>query len=308
MRGQLSSLIRSKASSQDLQACYSPFFKELARIVIGRDDIPVPSTLDDARRIRRLWSPYSSVDVEGEEDDIEELTDYITTEGEKRRQQEQQKYELGPNIRPAVKAAWKTDYVGNADDLLQGAVDSMFIGSRDKDYANFCAIIQGSGTGKSRLVDKLAESVFTIPIILRPSEDESGFPLGDVADGRPLVNNFFCVTFDVSGSSPLDVQRRFLKFLLKIITFVNNWIDDRKLRPGAKHMAADWREYLGASQSSPRSEMYAKAIDPSPLEGFEDILNSSKLGADELQKRGSPMFGNGTYEVAHAHFLSDEIY
>ncbi|KAG6870360.1 hypothetical protein C0995_013536 [Termitomyces sp. Mi166 len=86
-------------------------------------------------------------------------------------------------------------------------------------------------------------------------------------------------------SSPLDVQRRFLKFLLKIITFVNNWIDDRKLRPGAKHMAADWREYLGASQSSPRSEMYAKAIDPSPLEGFEDILNFSKLKADELQKR-----------------------
>ncbi|KAG6870930.1 hypothetical protein C0995_009604 [Termitomyces sp. Mi166 len=136
--------------AEDLQACYTPVFKELARIIIGREDIPLPS-----------------------EDDY---GDYflITTEGEKRRQQEQQKYELGPNIRPAVKAAWKTDYVGNADDLLQGAVDSMFIGSRDKDYANFCAIIQGSGTGKSRLVDKLAESVFTIPIILRPSDDDSG--------------------------------------------------------------------------------------------------------------------------------------
>ncbi|KAG6880771.1 hypothetical protein C0995_004489, partial [Termitomyces sp. Mi166 len=95
MRGQLSSLIRSKASSQDLQACYSPFFKELARIVIGRDDIPVPSTQDDAERIFRLM--YPSTNELGEELDIEELTHYITTEGEKRLQQEQrQKYPPGP--------------------------------------------------------------------------------------------------------------------------------------------------------------------------------------------------------------------
>ncbi|KAG6887492.1 hypothetical protein C0995_014909 [Termitomyces sp. Mi166 len=49
-------------------------------------------------------------------------------------------------------------------------------------------------------------------------------------------------------------------------------------------MAADWREYLGASRSSPRSEMYAKAIDPSPLDGFEDILNE-ELDCGVLQRR-----------------------
>jgi nicotinamide riboside kinase len=43
-------------------------------------------------------------------------------------------------------------------------------------YANMMTIIQSSGTGKSRLVDKLAEAVFTLPFNLRnPEEDECRF-------------------------------------------------------------------------------------------------------------------------------------
>ncbi|KAG6893322.1 hypothetical protein C0992_010497, partial [Termitomyces sp. T32_za158] len=38
----LYSLMRAKASPQELEAAYSPFFKELARAIAGRDDIPVP--------------------------------------------------------------------------------------------------------------------------------------------------------------------------------------------------------------------------------------------------------------------------
>ncbi|KAG6858084.1 hypothetical protein C0995_014246, partial [Termitomyces sp. Mi166 len=75
MHEQLSSLLQSKASLQELQACYSPFFKELARIVIGRDDIPVPSTLDDAKFMYRLWSPHSSADELADQWDLERLID-----------------------------------------------------------------------------------------------------------------------------------------------------------------------------------------------------------------------------------------
>ena len=43
-------------------------------------------------------------------------------------------------------------------------------------YANMMSIIQSSGTGKSRLVDKLAEVVFTLPFNLRdPKENECRF-------------------------------------------------------------------------------------------------------------------------------------
>lgn len=74
----------------------------------------------------------------------------------------------------SVEKAWETDYVGESDKLLQQAVSSMYRESLGMPYTNFCSIIQGSGTGKSRSVDKVAESVFTIPIILRPLADNQG--------------------------------------------------------------------------------------------------------------------------------------
>jgi hypothetical protein len=40
-------------------------------------------------------------------------------------------------------------------------------------YMNFLPIIQSSGMGKSRMVDELAKSVFTIPFILA-ANDTSG--------------------------------------------------------------------------------------------------------------------------------------
>jgi ABC-type Fe3+/spermidine/putrescine transport system ATPase subunit len=42
-------------------------------------------------------------------------------------------------------------------------------------YMNQVSIIQSSGSGKSRLVDQVAQRIFTIPINLRdPKESESG--------------------------------------------------------------------------------------------------------------------------------------
>jgi hypothetical protein len=39
--------------------------------------------------------------------------------------------------------------------------------SRDGAYMNMIAIVQSSGTGKSRLVHELAKKIFTIPLNLR---------------------------------------------------------------------------------------------------------------------------------------------
>lgn len=61
-------------------------------------------------------------------------------------------------------------------------------------YANMMSIIQSSGTGKSRLVDKLAEVVFTLPFNLRdPKEDECRFLLCSYAhhsDIQPIAGAF----------------------------------------------------------------------------------------------------------------------
>ena len=54
--------------------------------------------------------------------------------------------------------------------------------SREGDYATAIALIQSSGTGKSRMVDEQANLVFTIPFNLRdPTERvcESRTSVGD---------------------------------------------------------------------------------------------------------------------------------
>ncbi|KAG5347989.1 hypothetical protein C0989_011308, partial [Termitomyces sp. Mn162] len=181
------------------------------------------------------------------------------------------------------KPTWKTAYVGNAHTLLQGAMDAMYSDSFEKPYANFCAIIQGSGTGKSRLVDKVADSVFMIPMVLRPTGDRSGFPQGDMADGQPLLG-FFC-TKTTKETLELHLQRRYLLFLLKIIAFVDNWINLWKRSGlGIERLAADWKEYLGPPLSPERLKMYTTAIDPSPLRGFEDI-SDERVEFDHLRNR-----------------------
>jgi hypothetical protein len=44
-------------------------------------------------------------------------------------------------------------------------------------YSNAVSIIQSSGTGKSRMVDELSRSVFTIPFNIRSSDENRGISL-----------------------------------------------------------------------------------------------------------------------------------
>ncbi|KNZ74035.1 hypothetical protein J132_08345 [Termitomyces sp. J132] len=186
-------------------------------------------------------------------------------------------------IREAVRTAWKTAYVVDADGFLRDTIKEMYKNPLQKPYANFCAIIQGSVIGKSRLMDKLAELVFMISMVLRPTEDRSGFPQSDMADGQ-LLFDFFCIK-TTRETLALHVQRRYLLFLLKIIAFVDNWIDLRKKSGlGIKRVAAYWKEYIGPPLIPERLKMYTAAIESSPLRGFEDI-SDERVKLDHLKDR-----------------------
>ena len=52
--------------------------------------------------------------------------------------------------------------------LLRDSINNM---DRSKLYSNTVAIVQSSGTGKSRMVDELARYVFAIPFNLRDEEE-----------------------------------------------------------------------------------------------------------------------------------------
>ncbi|KAG6816245.1 hypothetical protein H0H93_008245, partial [Arthromyces matolae] len=178
-----------------------------------------------------------------------------------------------------VEEAWKIPYIGNSPQLLQGAIENICKSKKESEgfelYANFFSIIQGSGTGKSRMVDELAQTVFTIPVCIRPQNDKLGYPPGDV--GKNPVHDFFSV-------KPLErtaflYHRRYLMFLLKAIQFADKWIDEEKKKKNQPlHMLARrWREYLGAPQTQNRMALFTSACDETALEGFDGIFKVANI-------------------------------
>ncbi|KAF7776482.1 hypothetical protein Agabi119p4_4875 [Agaricus bisporus var. burnettii] len=253
------------ASLEELEAYYLPSFKQLALKISGRDDIPKPPATTYSICFYVLCERNDARSKRA-------LIDYIRTEADKLYKQE-----FESRTAFALEAAWKEKYVGDSDELLKTAMVAM-LKRYFEPFQNFCSIIQGSGAGKSRLVDKIAESVFTIPIVLRPVEDKLGFPPGDTAKGEDLVD-YFC---NQSGTD-FRVQRRYVQFLLKSLAFADKWIDDFiKEGRAIANVAAAWRKYLGPPRSAQRNAMYAQAIDDSPLEKFENLFHWN-ISIDELQ-------------------------
>ncbi|XP_006462441.1 hypothetical protein AGABI2DRAFT_179180 [Agaricus bisporus var. bisporus H97] len=241
------------SSSKDRGRC-QPSWKKLASVIADRDDVPIAPELvsrivdlsdEKARSMQELFThikEYSALEAKAEPD-------------------------------PFVfqKEAWKVDYVGKSDRLLRSAISSMYKQSLAENlpWKNFCAIIQGSGTGKSRLVDKLAESVFTIPLVLRPHDDKTGYPQGDTSGGLNLLT-FFCGIF----SSVDKANRTYLLFMLNMVSYVDDWIDGYlKEGHGTASIAADWRNHLGPPGSPNRIRMFDRAKSGSIPKGFEELWN-----------------------------------
>ena len=63
-----------------------------------------------------------------------------------------------------LKDAWKMPFRGDNHTVLLQKINVMY---EPEAYRNICAIVQSSGTGKSRMVDELAKLVYTLPINIR---------------------------------------------------------------------------------------------------------------------------------------------
>jgi hypothetical protein len=73
----------------------------------------------------------------------------------------------------AVSKAWNGQYIGARPRLLLDNINRM---AHDKPYSNSVAILQSSGTGKSRMVHEQSDLVFTLPFNLRPHSENEGTP------------------------------------------------------------------------------------------------------------------------------------
>ncbi|KDQ51683.1 hypothetical protein JAAARDRAFT_210966 [Jaapia argillacea MUCL 33604] len=76
----------------------------------------------------------------------------------------------------ATEKSWYREFVGDAATELWKHI--VKFSNSPKPYARFCAIVQSSGMGKSRLVDELSKTTLVIPINLR-ERGTAGFPPAD---------------------------------------------------------------------------------------------------------------------------------
>jgi len=81
----------------------------------------------------------------------------------------------------AVQKAWEADYIGDRH-VTEFLNEIHLIGEKDA-YCNILALVNSSGTGKSKLVYEMAKEVLSVPICLRVRETgdvtESEWPPGD---------------------------------------------------------------------------------------------------------------------------------
>ncbi|KAH8096910.1 hypothetical protein BXZ70DRAFT_945159, partial [Cristinia sonorae] len=166
----------------------------------------------------------------------------------------------------STEESWHADYVGDYHLVILAILDSINE-ARKEPYSNTVAMIQSSGTGKSRACDEVAKLRFTFPMCLRPL-DADGYPDSD----RALVK-FFQRTL----SSGQSLKTRYLAFLASL--FEEAVVELRKLvrKPGdVSALASVWRDHLSAHDGAQREDFYNRVVHWETIEKL-DMLKEPEL-------------------------------
>ncbi|KAF8592712.1 hypothetical protein K439DRAFT_1656117 [Ramaria rubella] len=161
-------------------------------------------------------------------------------------------------LQNAIASAWNLPYEGIHHSLLYNNIKKM---TRSKPYSNSVAVIQSSGTGKSRMVHEQSKLVFTIPFNLRGNEDDKDlpFPPADTVVRNHLVETAPKKLF-------LDLQVYYLVFLRCLFQEGKKELEENLYK--AKNVAATkdapqalaltWHEHL---ETGARKHLYQKVVE-----------------------------------------------
>ncbi len=168
----------------------------------------------------------------------------------------------------ATTAAWSMPYAGKSSELLEATVAQIASASYDdhRPYQNVLAIVQSSGTGKSRTVHEVAAKVFGLAFNLR-SHEETGESSSTWCSQR---NQAHCgptgLTFPhpdgqirdylIEQKSRGDATTPFYILLKAIFDEVSKEIDGKDMS------AKVWRDHLGqaGTAGSLRDSLYDEAV------------------------------------------------
>jgi len=67
----------------------------------------------------------------------------------------------------AVIRAWGLEYLGNSHKVMLEAIDSLHTLPTNSDCAKILPVVQSSGVGKSKTMDKIATERIVLPLCLR---------------------------------------------------------------------------------------------------------------------------------------------
>lgn len=118
---------------------------------------------------------------------------------------------VDPEIWDILFRNWTGEYYGESLNALKGKLrdyESITQKSDTYYYSKSIAVIQGSGTGKSRLASELGKSIFSLVFTLR-GEGSTGYPPGDTEVYRFLTQ----------GDNPFHVHSRMFALLSSALQF-----------------------------------------------------------------------------------------
>ncbi|PBK63925.1 hypothetical protein ARMSODRAFT_1007454 [Armillaria solidipes] len=136
------------------------------------------------------------------------------------------------NLASAAVLAWSSPYIGNHPAAIIAEIEDRLATPNLDGYGYIGAMIQSSGTGKSRTMYEIAARVFTIPINIR--KDSGGAPYPD-----PDAELRDCLIFP-----GLDPQFQYLCFLCVLFQKVREVLKILVGDEPGEDTALRWRSYL----------------------------------------------------------------
>ncbi|KAJ8454653.1 hypothetical protein ONZ51_g12905 [Trametes cubensis] len=157
----------------------------------------------------------------------------------------------------AVIQGWSAPFIGEHHVALASNIRNMYYGTSARSaYMGHAAVIQSSGSGKSRLVHEVAKEIFTIPFNIRdPKEhiNNGAYPPTDTA-----VHNLLMEW--ASEYSGLALQSRFHGFLQVVFEEITKELRGMLAsRSGDTKLPLEWHKYLTAHRGMLYSRVAALA-------------------------------------------------
>ncbi|KZT22737.1 hypothetical protein NEOLEDRAFT_1137521 [Neolentinus lepideus HHB14362 ss-1] len=169
----------------------------------------------------------------------------------------------------ATERSWNTDYVGGYAQTLWKYIQSNM--DREDVYARYLAIIQSSGTGKSRTVDELSKTHLVIPMNLRNSGSH-GFPPPD-----HNVAYYLCTP---GGPEVLGI--RMSDFLQALFEQTLHVLETEFRRDVTETVAEQFREYMTAGMTMGKHGASRINFYDEVLERAEKARKSRATSASEV--------------------------